>query len=197
MSDYNDDVKRTRGLAMYARLTDPQPATGAYKDIIPPNWKTDLLVTEAEATRLRGEGMKVQSGSEHYNKFIEENMLKEKGYAGDYIQAYKSSVRKVWNPELGRTKKDENGDAILEPAQRPKVYDAARNEITYDTFRNGFAIGNGSEVTVAYVPTAKIGQTTNKNFRLIEVVIHELVKYVPKQKGTADGSFVFDPDSPF
>lgn len=182
-----NEFYRVVGKSMYARVFDPANPAPAYADTIPVKWTLDVLVDSATKTKMQGLGIGFGKENPVYQGLVKTNGLDKQGYDGTYIRVSKNTSKKDWDAKKGMVKADATGKPIMVPAVRPPVVDSADNEIPYEAFQNGFAIGNLSEVEVTFTITKpSMGGFGRYGARLIRTKILELVKYTPKK-----GSFVF------
>lgn len=147
MSDNKGIRLKVRGLAMYARVHEPQKA---FKPDEPSQYTMDLLCSKEEAQKLLGAGVK------RAKQKVDEDTKKNKVY-GEYPNLI---VFALINPT-----KNKNGQS----REAPKVVDAKGT-----TIPKTILIGNGSEV-VAHVDV--YDTETGKGKRLVGVQVIKLVPF--------------------
>lgn len=193
----NPEFQTVSGKAMYARLFEPATPAPSQEGIIPVRWSVDVLVTQAMLTRLKEKGMKISKPNPKYFELAKQNGWDQLGYDGSHVEVRKNIVKKSWDAQNGRVRKNDVGQEVLESATRPPVCDSNGTEIPMEAFtEKGFRIGNGSDVEVTYTETKpKTGGFGNHGFRLVRTKITNLVKYSPQNSGGF--TYSEEGDSPF
>lgn len=181
--DKKDFVNIT-GLAMYAKIFEPSAPYEGKKFRIPARWQTDILLKKSDADELIARGLLVKDNNDKYNRFVENQNLKEKGYLGHFIPVTKNVMKKKWDEENQMVVRDANGNDVLEPAEPPKIMDSAGNIIPETA---NLLVGNGSSVEAFCKINEGKGIHGEFTARLINLTIKDLVEIERRETGT----FVF------
>jgi len=194
-----DKVYTIDGLAMYAKIKDPEPARTYTDDsgrevVIDPQWSMDLLLNQNGKSVANKAGIRIRGGvsdpkpNPKYIEFVTQNNLLDKGYTGEYIKITKKAVKQDVNED--GSPKYKGKVPVKIPANPIKVRDSQGVEIPADAIP---LIGNGSDVAVTVGPTQPVGKTFGAfGARFVALKIKELVEY--KKPEQSEGSYKFDPD---